>query len=100
MLKCPGETTQQPSILGEIFLLLEDQLSHDFLWDELSLIHEDLGQHTNFSVHEHVVSEQVPAGELLQLEVSDNAQRQGGLAQARGSHDHCTQELPTRPHGC
>lgn len=44
--ECPGETTQQPVILGEVFQLLEDKPSHEVFWDELPLGHENVGQHS------------------------------------------------------
>lgn len=78
--KRPGETTQQPAILGENFQLLEEQLNYEVSGDDLPLVHENFGQHTNFCIPQHVVSEQFPAGELLQLEVFDDAQCQGALA--------------------
>lgn len=80
--KCPGETTQQPVILGDIFQRLEQQPNHEVVRDELPLVHEGLGQHPDFCVPSHVVSDQIPTGEGLQLEVFGNAQRQGALAGA------------------
>ncbi|XDA77901.1 hypothetical protein R6Z07F_007999 [Ovis aries] len=80
--KCPGETTQQPVILGDIFQRLEQQPNHEVVRDELPLVHEGLGQHPDFCVPSHVVSDQIPTGEGLQLEVFGNAQCQGALAGA------------------
>ena len=98
--KCPGETTQQPVILGDIFQLLEQQPNNEVVRDELPLVHEGLGQHPDFCVPSHVVSDQIPTGEGLQLEVFGNEQHQGALAGARGAHHHGVQELPPWPHGC
>ena len=95
--KGPGKTTQQSLILGDISQLLEQQPNHEVGWDELPLVREGLGQLPDFCVPSHVVSDQVPTGEGLQLEVFGNAQRQGALAGARGAHDHRVRELPQRP---
>ena len=81
--KGPGKTTQQSLILGDISQLLEQQPNHEVGWDELPLVREGLGQLPDFCVPSHVVSDQVPTGEGLQLEVFGNAQRQGALAGAR-----------------
>ena len=95
--KGPGKTTQQSVILGDISQLLEQQPNHEVGWDELPLVREGLGQLPDFCVPSHVVSDQVPTGEGLQLEVFGNEQCQGALAGARGAHDHGVRELPRRP---
>ena len=98
--QCSGETTQQPALLAEIFQLVKGHSGHDVVRDELPLVHENLGEHTDLCVPQHVFSDQVPAGELFQPGVFGDAQSQGVLAGVPGAGDHRVQEPPRRPHGC
>lgn len=79
---CPGETTQQPVRLGEIFQLVRSQLHHNVTWYELPLVNDSLSQQKNLCVPPHIASRQILVGKVVQFKGFDDSQWQGVLAGA------------------